>query len=294
MTAAVSVLDRLARKPGLVGLRDVSLFVDVRGHGRPLAVMHGGPSADHWTMLPFAQLADQMTVVLYDHRCNGRSVGAPVETMTWENLAGDADALREELGFERWAVLGHSFGGYVALEYALRFPDRVSHLILLDTAAHSGWARDNAARVAAARGFSREKVELVRRWFHGELEPREYFSIFMRIGSAYMSNPSLWLLLQDMLRGEWHAKVRPETYVYAARHLLKDWSVLDRLGEIAAPTLVMAGRDDFVFPPECQAELAAAIPNARLHLVDHAGHNPHSEQTVEVMRSVREFLARGA
>jgi pimeloyl-ACP methyl ester carboxylesterase len=57
--------------------------------------------------------------------------------MTWENLTADADALRESLGFDKWAVLGHSFGGKVALEYALRYPDSLSHLILLDTAGDS-------------------------------------------------------------------------------------------------------------------------------------------------------------
>jgi pimeloyl-ACP methyl ester carboxylesterase len=57
-----------------------------------------------------AQCADRFTVIFYDHRCNGRSTRAPVSSMTWENLTADADALRERLGGERWAVLGHSFG----------------------------------------------------------------------------------------------------------------------------------------------------------------------------------------
>src|SRR6266508_4793439 len=132
-----------------IPIRDVSLFVRVVGGGYPLVLMHGGPSADHTTMLPFRRCADRFTLVFYDHRCNGRSVGAPVSSMTWENLTADADALRERLGFERWAVLGHSFGGHVALEYALRYPDRLSHLVLLDTAAHSRWSQQNAAEVLA-------------------------------------------------------------------------------------------------------------------------------------------------
>ena len=106
----------------------------------------------------FREFADQFTLVFYDHRCNGRSMGVPVSSMTWENLTADADALRERSGFERWAVLGHSFGGHVALEYALRYPDRVSHLVLLDTGGDSRWARDNAptaprpARVQSRQG----------------------------------------------------------------------------------------------------------------------------------------------
>src|SRR3954471_235346 len=103
----------LARRPGRgarrgrMPVRDVSLFVEVVGHGPPLVLMHGGPGADHWTMHAFHRLADQFTLIFYDPRCNGRSEGAPVSSMTWENLTADADALREKLGFERWAVLGH-------------------------------------------------------------------------------------------------------------------------------------------------------------------------------------------
>lgn len=134
-------------------IRDVRLFVEVVGRGYPLALMHGGPGGDHWTMLPFRQLTDRFTVIFYNHRCNGRSVGAPVTSMTWENLTADADVLRQRLGFEKWAVLGHSFGGKVALEYALRYPESLSHLILLDAGGDSWWDQENAPELLARRGF---------------------------------------------------------------------------------------------------------------------------------------------
>jgi proline iminopeptidase len=66
---------------------------------------------------------------------------------------------------------------------------------------------------------------------------------------------------------------------------------MDRLSEITAPTLIIAGRDDFIFPPEHQRELAAAIPHARLQLIERAGHNPHTEQPAEVMQAVRDFIS---
>ena len=165
-------------------IRDVSLFVDVIGHGQPLVLMHGGPGADHWTLWPFRNCADQFTLVFYDHRCNGRSTGAPVSSMTWENLTADADALRERLGFERWAVLGHSFGGHVALEYALRYPGSLSHLVLLDTGGDSHWSQRNAAEVLTKRGYDPKKVELARRWFNGEFAPNEMFRSTVRCGKS--------------------------------------------------------------------------------------------------------------
>jgi len=70
--------------------------------------------------------------------------------------------------------------------------------------------------------------------------------------------------------GGWRTKYRPQAFIFAGRHLLKGWTVMDRLGEITVPTLVMAGSYDFVFPPACQRELAAGIPNARLQITGRA------------------------
>jgi proline iminopeptidase len=272
----------------------VSLYVDVVGQGDPVVLMHGGPSADLWTMGTFRQCADEFTLVFYDHRCNGRSVGVPVSSMTWENLAADADALRRHLRFEKWSVLGHSFGGQVALEYALRYPDRVSRLVLLDTGADSRWARENAPRLLARRGCSPHKIELVRRWFHGEFTPREYLPIFVRISGAYMSGSGWAPLARAMAAGGWRTRMRAEPLIFHGRHLSVGWSVVTRLGEIAAPTLVIAGRDDFVFPPECQHELADGIPESELVIVDRAGHSPQDEQPTEVIRALRAFLSQGS
>lgn len=276
-----------------MSIRDVSLFVEVLGRGRPLVLMHGGPGADHWSMLPFRPCADQFTLVFYDHRCNGRSIGAPVSSMTWENLTADADALRERLGLDRWAVLGHSFGGMVALEYALRYPGRLSHLVLLDTGGDARWAQENAPELLARRGYNPSTVRLVRRFFNGQITPHEMLPALMRFGSAYYSHPNPVRVARELIL-ERHVKMRPEALIFAGRHLMPGWTVMDRLGEIKVPTLVMAGRDDFLFPPEHQVALAAGIPNARLELIERAGHNPHAERPADVMRALRGFIPADA
>jgi proline iminopeptidase len=275
-------------------IRDVSLYVDVVGHGYPLLLMHGGPGGDHCTMLPFKHCADQFTLIFYDHRCNGRSTGAPVSSMTWENLTTDADALRQRLGYDKWAVLGHSFGGQVALEYALRYPDSLSHLVLLDTGGDSWWSREHAADVLAERGFTPRTVELARRFLNGRIAPWEFLPSLMRLGKAYDPYTSFRQLAGEMVHGGWRAKLRPEALIFAGANLSPGWTVMDRLSEITVPTLVMAGRDDFLFPPEHQAEIAAGIPNARLRIIDRAGHNPYSEQPAAVFEALREFLPSDA
>ncbi len=271
-------------------IRDVSLYVEAIGQGPPVLLMHGGPGLDHVSLTPFRELANQYTIVLYDHRCNGRSTGAPVTSMTWENLTADADALREKLGYERWAVLGHSFGGNVALEYALRYPERVSRLVLLDTAADARWSQENAADVLAGRGFSPKTVAVARRFYCGRIAPKDFVRASLRLLPAYDHRFSLLRLARELLEGGWRIKTRPEALIFGGQ-MMRGWSVMGRLGEIGVPTLVIAGRDDFLFPPESQALLAAGIPNARLRIIERAGHNPQSERPAETLAAVADFLA---
>ena len=271
-------------------IRDVSLHVEVTGHGDPVVLMHGGPGLDHTSLTPFRRLADRHTIILYDHRCNGRSTGAPVTSMTFENLTADADALRERIGYERWAVLGHSFGGHVALEYALRYPTRVSRLVLLDTAGETRWSQELAADVLAGRGFSRTTVAIARRFYDGRVAPKDFVRASIRLVPAYDHRFSMMRLAREMFEGGWRAKMRPEALTFGGR-MMRGWSVMDRLGEIRVPTLVIAGHDDFLYPPESQALLAAGIPDARLRIIERAGHNPHSERPAETLAAIADFLA---
>jgi proline-specific peptidase len=277
-------------------IRDVSLYVKVMGQGYPLVLMHGGPSLDHTTLLPLQPLADQFTLIFYDHRCNGRSEGAEVSSMTFENLTADADALRQALGFDQWAVLGHSFGGNVALEYALRYPQSLSHLVLMNTGGDQWWVNQNAPEMLAKRGYRASTVEAARRFYDGQITPDEYLPTFMKFMSAYsyhnslLYHPSLLTLASKVGLGP-PMKLRPETLIFGYGQMLQGWTVMDRLGEIQVPTLVLAGRHDFLFPPEHQAILADRLPNARLEIIERAGHNPQMERPAEVIEILRSFVA---
>lgn len=272
-----------------IQIRDVSLFVKIMGKGHPLLLMHGGPGLDYTTLLPLQPLADQFTLIFYDHRCNGRSQGVDVSSMTFDNLAADADALRQKLGFDRWAVLGHSFGGNVALEYALRYPQSLSHLILMDTGGDQWWVSHNAPELLAKRGYSASTVQAARRFYNGRITPGEFLPTMMKFMSAYNYRNSLLSLVQGVFSGHM-PNFQPEALIFGYRQLLQGWTVMGRLGEIRAPTLVMAGRFDFLFPTEHQVTLAAGIPNARLEIIERAGHNPHMERQADVLEAIRRFM----
>jgi proline iminopeptidase len=273
-------------------IRGVPLFVHVIGQGYPLLLMHGGPGLDHTSLLPLQPLADQCTLIFYDHRCNGRSDGQPLSSMTFENLTADADALRQTLGFEKWAVLGHSFGGNVALEYALRYPSSLSHLILMDTGGDQWWVNRHAWQILAKRGYSPATVQAARRFYNGQVTPGKYLRTVMRFMGAYFYRNLFMEIAHDLFSPGPRPKMRPEATIFGYSRLLQGWTVMDRLGEINVPTLVLAGRHDFLFPPEHQAILADRIPNAHLEIIERAGHNPQMEQPGVVIQIMKRFLAQ--
>lgn len=272
-----------------MSIRGISLNVKVMGKGYPLVLMHGGPGPDLHTLISLKPLAKYFTLVFYDHRCNGRSEGADLTSFTMENLTADAEALRLALGFEKWAVLGHSFGGYVAMEYALCYPQNLTHLVLMNTGAENSWAQEKASKLLAQRGFSPEIVELSHRYFNGQIEPSEMYPSLMKLGNAYNPDFHVSQIPRFLIEGL-QTKLRPETFIYAESHFLKGYTIKDRLGGIRVPTLIIAGREDFIYPPEAQQELVAGIPDARLVQIEHSGHNPHEDQPAEVQRLIRDFL----
>jgi proline iminopeptidase len=100
-----------------------------------MPAQHGGLGLDHTHLHPWLDpLGDVLRLVYYDHRGNGRSDGPFQKTWTHADLTADAEALRRELGLGRMVLLGHSYGGFLALDYAVRYPDLLSHLILVSTA----------------------------------------------------------------------------------------------------------------------------------------------------------------
>lgn len=267
-------------------IRGVSLFTKIMGDGPPILMMHGGPGVDHTSLLPLKPLADTYRLIYYDHRCNGRSTGTPVDSMTWDNLTADADALRQQLGIDQWVVLGHSFGGMVAQEYALRYPDSLSGLILVDTCADISWVQERVPQRLAEDGYSPRAVEAARRFFNGELAPQQTIPFLLRFSKAYTYRFNLRAQLTGM-----RIKHRPEPLIFGFKYLLRGWNIMERLEEISIPTLIMAGRHDFQFPPPHQEEMCEAIPNAKLEIIEKAGHNAPIERPTVVIEKIRDFLS---
>jgi proline iminopeptidase len=168
----------------------------------------------------------------------------------------------------------------------------------MNTGGDQWWVNQNAPEILAGRGYSAADVRAARRFYNGQLTPGEFIPLFLKFARAYNYRTSLLyhptlLSLADKMGMSPPMKIRPETLIFGYSQLLDGWTVMDRLGEIEVPVLVLAGRHDFLFPPEHQAILADRLPNAQLELLDCSGHNPQLEQSSEVIEAVRRFITSG-
>jgi proline iminopeptidase len=120
---------------GHASVADVIIYYKAGGSGSPVIVVHGGPGMDHHSFLPqFERLADHNRVILYDQRACGRSSGYPYEATTrLSTYVSDLEGLPNAHSLKQVSIIGFSFGGLLAMSYALAHPAAVSKLILLDS-----------------------------------------------------------------------------------------------------------------------------------------------------------------
>lgn len=125
-----------AARESRIQVGGASLYSREIGGGQPIIVLHGGPDFDHGYLLPdLDRLADAFRLIYYDQRGRGRSADhVQPEDVTLRSDVEDLDEVRKHFQLESAALLGHSWGAVLALEYALRYPTRVSHLILMNPA----------------------------------------------------------------------------------------------------------------------------------------------------------------
>jgi proline iminopeptidase len=260
------------------------LFSVRNGRGRPVLVIHGGLGLDHTYMRALDRLSDVAELIYVDVRANGRSPRDGVATMTLESIADELDALRAELGFERWTVLGHSFGSFIALTYAIRFPERLAGLIVVASAPsfeHAGAIIDEVNK----RGQPAAAAALLAALGTAPASDAQFGEVWQQILPLYFHN---W----NPRHGAAFARTAYSAPGYERGNtLLATYNVRAALETIRAPTLVLAGDDDVITPADlCSAVLAKSIPQAQLSVIPETGHFPHLETPVAFDAEVRAWL----
>lgn len=265
-------------------LNGTSIWYEQEGTGPPCLVLHGGLGVDHTLyQSSITPLAERLRLVYLDHRGNGRSGRPPTDTITMEQLADDAAALARHLGLEHVVVLGHSYGGFVAQELALRHPQLVSALILIDTTPGQLGATERPdddqgpppapELVEAMSVIPSTDDELA-------VGMRDLFRFYLRRLDPAEIEPVLAATIFDvqaMIRGF---------------EVLAGWSAVDRLHAIAAPTLVLAGRHDVFTSWPQSVRIASRISGAEMVVFEDSGHMPWLDEPDRFFEVVGEWLDR--
>jgi proline iminopeptidase len=280
-----------------IPVNDTTLYVDVEGaqlrvdDGRPgtrptIVVLHGGPGFDQAYLRPdLGRLADLAQLVFVDLRGQGRSRPVAVSTCTLEQMADDVIALCTRLGLERPSLLGHSAGGFVALHAALRHPDAVDRLVLCNTTATLAGEPDPDAPTLLGRAGP-EAAAVAARLFGGDMSA-ETTAAFDRLVAPHYAAPGH----EDVPARLFPlSPVNGEIARYFFTELAPAYDLRPRLGEITAPTLVVAGAHDWVCPPSASRTLAAGLPRATLCVLPDAGHFAFAEEPERFRAALAELL----
>lgn len=260
-----------------------TLAYEVVGEGPPCLVLHGWPGADHTYLRPgLDALSGFLRLVYYDHRGSGHSGGAAPDPFTVEDLADDAVALADHLGEDRVLVLGHHHGTMVAQELALRHPERVAGLVLVAASPGELGKQEDLADTLDAPPPPPE-VEVLQR-----VPPAtdEEWAATMQALSAFFFHR---LDLAEQVAPFARTTFRADATVQAML-VLNWWSAVDRLGELTAPILLLAGRHDVFSPPQQGERIAKRAPGARLVVFEESGHLPWVEEPDAFVATVRAWL----
>lgn len=280
-------------------IRDTELYFDVEGMGlvpdgrrmreQPVAmVIHGGPGGDHSGFKPgMSPLSARMQLVYFDHRGQGRSARGDVDKYTLDENVEDMEALRRHLGLGPVVSIGTSYGGMVAMAHAARYPDSVSHLVLIVTAAHHGF-NARARQIVAERGTA-EQVEVCRQLWAGELTDEAGLRRFYdAMGPMYSTTFDAASAGRARDRGI----LAPDAINMAFRPggFLQRFDLRPELGRITAPTLICAGRHDWICPPEFSEEIHRLIPGSDLRIFEHSSHSIRADEPQALLDAIAGFV----
>ena len=272
----------------MVQINGAALNVEVLGdEGAPVLIAHhggGGIGSLEEPRATFGPLADLFRVIVFDARGCGRSEGVP--PYSHEQWAADVDGLRQWGGAEKIVVAGGSYGGFISMEYAVRYPDRVLAMVLRDTAPDASTlmlAYENARRQTRVElpwedfdrywtGRITDDDDLKARW--AEMIPL-YDYEYDPVKSAAAVEAGIY---------------RHESHNWCFQQNMPVYDLTPLLPSVTCPTLVTVGRADWVTPVSQAEVIADLVPDARLVVFEKSGHSPQTEEAELFQQVVRDFL----
>ncbi len=266
-------------------IRGVTLFERWIGNGPPTVVLHGGPGAHHDYLLPgFDALARGRELIYYDQRGGGRSAVSRETPVGWREQVADLEELRQIWGMEQLTLAGYSWGGLLALLYAVEFPDRVARLALVSPAPSWREARLEFERRFTERNLAPElqrQRAALRESGLRERDPAGYSKkLFEFSVAAYFHDPAR---ARDLT--PFRVTGRTQQEVWAS---LADYDLRPALAGLSIPAVVLHGTSDPI--PIETAQTLAELLKAEFHPLPNCGHVPYVEAFEGFVELMDDFL----
>jgi len=260
-----------------VSVNGLKLYYESEGDGEPVVLIPGF-AAGRWIWFKqTAELARKFRVIVFDPRGVSAS-DKPEGPQTISLLADDVAHLLQTIGIESAHIVGASFGGFVAQEFALKYPQMTRKLVLCCTSFggpnHVVPAPETLEALASTKGLNSEE--------------RMRANLLLAFTPAYVQTKGAEVDQIVHLRA---MNEVPEHIYLSQLHAAVNFNSESRLGEIASPTLVLSGDADVIVPVQNSRNLAARVPGARLQIVAGGSHTFFIEQAAEFNQLVTQFLA---
>jgi proline iminopeptidase len=269
-------------------VRGVSIFERRLGNGPPVVVLHGGPGAHHDYLLPgFNALANGRELIYYDQRGGGRSPVNRETPVGWKEQVADLEALRQQWGITRLVLAGYSWGGLLALLYAVEFPEKVARLALVSPAPAWREARLEFERRFQHRNLAPElqrQRATLRESGLREQDPAQYAQRLFELSVVpYFFDPTK---ARDLTPFRVTGRTQQEVW-----NSLGDYDLRPQLGRLKLPVQLIQGEDDII-PVETTREVAR-LTGAELQVLPRCGHVPYVEALDEFVALMDKFLPSG-
>ncbi len=272
---------------------DSKIFCRTMGQGKPLVVIHGGPGLTQDYLLPqLSKLAERNFVIFYDQRGCGRSTGEiHQDTMNITTFVNDLENIRKAFNFDKISLLGHSWGGLLAMHYAIEHPKSVDKLILSNSEPASSdditifmneWTR----RMAPHQGEI-AAIQNMTGFQEGDPALHERFSRI--IFRTYCHVPEHASLLDLRMTHSAAINCTKINALFFETTLGKPFNLHESLKTLRVPTLILHGDND-VIPAITAQNIHNSILDSKYVEIKNCGHFPYIEQPNEYFKLLKDFL----
>jgi proline iminopeptidase len=276
---------------GLKEINGTQLYYKTLGQGEPILIVHGGPGLNHKYLLPHLQpLSRDHQLIFYDQRASGQSsLSVDTNSITIDNFLEDMDALRESMGITKLNLMAHSWGGLLAMKYAIKYPNRIKSLILINSTGASSAINAKANQLLADRFTQADSINRMSIIQTEEFQKREPKTIekLMKIGFKHQFFQTS---LIDSLELDLNENYDQTSHLL--QNLGKDLTTYDfhnDLKAIQSPTLLIYGAHDPLVETAGK-QIHRSIDKSELKIIDDCGHFPFIEQQNKFTEIIMTFM----